>query len=304
MQSFISEIRYPNQSWLAIIKTTTSPDQPKSQDTIASIDDADNHTRSISGDASPLRDLNIRLATFSPTIWIECPSMARALVARPGRITIQPAGRHVAIQERWCKDSPQLLSDQATISAPYMHAGAVESLLPYLLPRSERRPRRILDIGSGSGFLVHMFAELAGETGVVVGVDHIENLRKLGETNMRKSTEGAALLASGRVRFRLGDGRKGWSEPSPANTVLQDEGDGWDAIHVGAAAVKLHDELVQQLRSPGRLFIPAAEEENNWFSDKYIWTVDKDEKGNVTQTKYYKVQYVSLMDAPREKPLV
>ncbi|KAJ2893786.1 hypothetical protein MKZ38_008227 [Zalerion maritima] len=27
--------------------------------------------------------------------WIECPSMARDLLARPGRFTIQPAGRHV-----------------------------------------------------------------------------------------------------------------------------------------------------------------------------------------------------------------
>ncbi len=211
------------------------------------------------------------------------------------------------------KDSPQLLSHQATISAPHMHAKAVESLLPYLLPKTESeqpiegvdevvgvkgRPRRVLDIGSGSGFLVHLFAELAGKTGVVVGVEHIEELRNLGETNMRKSAEGAALLNSGRVRFRLGDGRKGWSEPSPADTVLKNEEGGWDAIHVGAGAVTLHDELVRQLRSPGRLFIPVAEEENNWFSDQYIWTMDKDEKGNVTKTKHYRVKYVWLMDAP------
>ncbi|KAI0833963.1 PCMT-domain-containing protein [Hypoxylon sp. FL0890] len=213
------------------------------------------------------------------------------------------------------ENSPQLLGHQATISAPYMHAKAVESLLPYLLPKTESdqpsegvaevigirgRPRRILDIGSGSGLLVHIFAELAGETGIVIGVDHIEELRKLGETNMCKSPEGAALLASGRVRFRLGDGRKGWSEVTPANVVRPDDDGGWDAIHVGAAAIKLHDELVQQLRSPGRLFIPVLEEEN-WFSDTYIWTVDKDEKGNVTKTKHYKVKYVSLMDAPKEE---
>ncbi|KAI1134937.1 PCMT-domain-containing protein [Hypoxylon sp. FL0543] len=217
------------------------------------------------------------------------------------------------------KNSPQLLSHQATISAPYMHAKAVESLLPYLLPTTESdkageggeevigirgRPRRILDVGSGSGFLVHVFAELAGETGIVVGLDHIEKLRKLGELNMRKSAEGRALLDSGRARFRLGDGRRGWSEATPANAVSQGDEDGWDAIHVGAAAIKLHDELVQQLRSPGRLFIPVADEENNWFSDKYIWTVDKDEKGNVTKTKHYRVQYVSLMDATDDTPCV
>ncbi|PVH91138.1 protein-L-isoaspartate O-methyltransferase [Periconia macrospinosa] len=201
------------------------------------------------------------------------------------------------------KDSPQLLSHQATISAPHMHAKAVNSLLPFLLPKDEivgvkGRPRRVLDIGSGSGFLVHVFAELVGETGVVVGVDHIEELRNLGETNMRKSDEGIELLNSGRVHFRLGDGRKGWSGQSSTDA---DKEDGWDAIHVGAGAIRLHDELVRQLRSPGRLFIPVAEEES-WFSDQYIWTVDKDEKGNVTKTKHYSAKYVWLMGAP-EGPL-
>lgn len=53
-----------------------------------------------------------------------------------------------------------------------------------------------LDIGSGSGFLDPLFAELAGETSIIVGVDHVEELRKLGETNMRKSVDGATILAS------------------------------------------------------------------------------------------------------------
>ncbi|KAI0835824.1 PCMT-domain-containing protein [Hypoxylon sp. FL0890] len=190
------------------------------------------------------------------------------------------------------EDSPQLLDHQATISAPYMHAKAVELLLPYLLPKTEQhinseealvgRTRRILDIGSGSCFL-----------SVVVGVDHIEELRELGETNMCKSASGAALLASKRVRICLGDGRKGWSEPDSTG-----EDGGWDAIHVGAAAVRLHDELERQLRSAGRLFISVAEIEDDWFSDKYIWMVDKDEEGNITKTKWCQAQYVSLMDAP------
>ncbi|KAI1111032.1 PCMT-domain-containing protein [Nemania sp. NC0429] len=201
------------------------------------------------------------------------------------------------------EDSLQILGYQSTISAPHMHAKAVELLLPYLLPHSEQhisseeetigirgRTRGILDIGSGSGFLVHVFAELAGETSVVVGVEHIEDLRTFGEANMRKSAGGAALLASKRVRFCLGDGRQGWSELDTIGGSLPDD-DGCDVIHVGAAAVRLHDELVRQLRSLGRLFIPVAEIEGDWFSDKwYIWAVDK---GNIC-----KAQYVSLIDAP------
>jgi protein-L-isoaspartate(D-aspartate) O-methyltransferase len=127
-----------------------------------------------------------------------------------------------------------------------MHASACESLLPYL-PLNGPRPLRVLDIGSGSGYLTHVLAELVGEDGKLVAVEHIKELRDLGEANMSKSEEGRGLLASGKVRFVLGDGRKGWADPDVA-----EEERGWDAIHVGAAAAKLHDELITQLRRPGR----------------------------------------------------
>jgi protein-L-isoaspartate(D-aspartate) O-methyltransferase len=138
-----------------------------------------------------------------------------------------------------------------------MHAHAAESLLPFLKPGA-----RVLDVGSGSGYLTHVFAELvfpshkehpqsstgpdhpsqAELKGRVVGLEHIQALRDLGDGNMRKSEEGKRFLNEGKVEFVKGDGRKGWVE----------DGGGWDAIHVGAAAVKLHEELVEQLKSPGR----------------------------------------------------
>ncbi|TGJ84843.1 hypothetical protein E0Z10_g3941 [Xylaria hypoxylon] len=236
------------------------------------------------------------------------------------------------------EDSPQAIGHKATISAPHMHANATESLLPYLLPSTSTtgRPRRVLDIGSGSGYLTHILAELAGEDAVVVGVEHIVALRELGETNMGKTSEGRGLLASGRVRFRVGDGRKGWVEPETLDTSSSlssssssipsplplpsgldhqgsgagktadgkkvggaaDESDaqGWDAIHVGAAAAELHSELVRQLRRPGRMFIPVEDESSRW--EQYIWVVDKDENGKVEKKRLYGVRYVPLTDAP------
>ncbi|KAI6088316.1 protein-L-isoaspartate O-methyltransferase [Hypoxylon rubiginosum] len=229
------------------------------------------------------------------------------------------------------EDSPQPIGHEATISAPHMHANAVETLLPFLLPKVEPgkqaamgvasvkgqtgRPRRVLDIGSGSGYLTHVLAELVGDTGVVVGLEHIPALKRLGEGNMAKSAEGRHLLESGRVRFRVGDGRKGWAEPSPAGAQPgvggpaatngdngettednKDEAGGWDAIHVGAAAVELHEELVRQLRSPGRMFIP-VDAGNGW--EQYIWTVDKDDSGNIRKERLYGVRYVPLTDAPK-----
>ncbi|KAI1147930.1 protein-L-isoaspartate O-methyltransferase-domain-containing protein [Nemania diffusa] len=214
------------------------------------------------------------------------------------------------------EDAPQSIGHKATISAPHMHANATESLLPFLLPgtatssgsgsgsgRPRPRPRRVLDVGSGSGYLTHIFAELAGADAVVVGLEHIDALRALGESNVRKTAEGRALLASGRVRFRVGDGRKGWVELEAAGretkvggAAEESDAQGWDAIHVGAAAAELHGELVGQLRRPGRMFIPVEDEGSRW--EQYIWVVDKDEQGKVEKKRLYGVRYVPLTDAP------
>lgn len=113
------------------------------------------------------------------------------------------------------EDSPQIIGHGATISAPHMHAHACESLLEYLKPGA-----RVLDIGSGSGYLTAVMAELVfrqeneakdGEgKGKVVGLEHIPQLRDLGERNMRKSSRGKELLEAGQVSFVVGDGRKGY----------------------------------------------------------------------------------------------
>lgn len=110
----------------------------------------------------------------------------------------------------------------------------------------------MLDVGSGSGYLTHVLAELVGADGRVVAVEHIQELRDLGEANMRKSEGGRALVERGTVRFVVGDGRKGWVEPGEGEGEGDGDERGWDAIHVGAAAVKVHEELTAQLRRPGR----------------------------------------------------
>jgi len=185
------------------------------------------------------------------------------------------------------EDSPQSIGYAATISAPHMHASAAESLLPHM---PENKGARVLDVGSGSGYLTHVLANLVcgadgkGD-GKVVGIDHIDGLVEMSRENMRKSEEGRLLLESGKVELIAGDGRKGYAEGAP-----------YDAIHVGAAAVEIHQELLDQLRSPGRLFIP-VEDTDGWGS-QYIWVVDKDNEGKVTRKKDMGVRYVPLTNRP------
>ncbi|KAK5699933.1 hypothetical protein LTR97_006067 [Elasticomyces elasticus] len=175
------------------------------------------------------------------------------------------------------EDSPQTIGHRATISAPHMHAAACESLLPYLRPGA-----RVLDIGSGSGYLTHVLAELVKPGGKVVGVEHIQPLVEMGTANTRKSAEGRDLMNSGGIRYVKADGRLGWPQDAP-----------YDAIHVGAAAAGFHQALIDQLKAPGRLFMPVEEDHM-----QHIYVIDKKEDGTVTRTKDMSVRYVPLTDAP------
>ena len=143
------------------------------------------------------------------------------------------------------QDSPQSINYGATISAPHMHAHAVENLLPLL----EKPGARVLDVGSGSGYTMAVFWHIVRpHKGTVVGIDHIKQLVDWSVHNLKKD-QLAAPLDQGEIRAIHGDGRKGWKDLAP-----------YDAIHVGAAAPTMPQELIDQLNKPGRMFIPVDSE--------------------------------------------
>ena len=76
-----------------------------------------------------------------------------------------------------------------------------------------------------------------------------------------------------------GDGWKGWPENGP-----------YQAIHVGAAASKVPQALLDQLAAPGRLVIPVG------TYSQHLMVIDKDEKGHVTQHAAFGVMYVPLVN--------
>ncbi|KTG03347.1 hypothetical protein cypCar_00014518 [Cyprinus carpio] len=115
-------------------------------------------------------------------------------------------------------DSPQSIGYQATISAPHMHAYALELLHDHLYEGA-----KALDVGSGSGILSVCFARMVGPKGKVIGIDHIKELVEDSIANVKK--DDPSLISSGRIKLIVGDGRMGFTEEAP-----------YDAIHVGAAA--------------------------------------------------------------------
>ena len=170
-------------------------------------------------------------------------------------------------------DAPQYIGFNATISAPHMHAHALNDLYMNLQPGM-----KALDIGSGSGYLVACMAYLVGDKGKVVGIEHIEELVILSKQNINKHH--SHLLKSKNVEIFCGDGRLGYLGHAP-----------YDAIHVGAASqISVANDLCKQLKNGGKMVIPVELEDGEQIFREYI----KDKDGKISFKNKVAVRYVPL----------
>ncbi|KAJ6882386.1 protein-L-isoaspartate O-methyltransferase 1-like isoform X1 [Populus alba x Populus x berolinensis] len=168
-------------------------------------------------------------------------------------------------------DSPMAIGYNATISAPHMHATCLQ-----LLEENLKSGMHVLDVGSGTGYLIACFALMVGPQGRAVGVEHIPELADSSIKNIKKSAA-APLLKEGSLSIHVGDGRQGWPEFAP-----------YDAIHVGAAAPEIPQPLLDQLKPGGRMVIPVG----NIFQD--LMVIDKNEDGSISVRSETSVRYVPL----------
>jgi protein-L-isoaspartate(D-aspartate) O-methyltransferase len=126
------------------------------------------------------------------------------------------------------EDHPLPIGDGQTISQPYVVALMLESL--QLAPTD-----KVLEVGTGSGYVTALLAELASE------VFSIER-----HTSLAESARGVlAALAYTNVRVFTGDGAPGFPPSAP-----------FDVILVSAAAPSVPPALPSQLREGGRMIIP------------------------------------------------
>mmetsp|Transcript_2692 Transcript_2692/g.4740 ORF Transcript_2692/g.4740 Transcript_2692/m.4740 type:complete len:322 (-) Transcript_2692:917-1882(-) len=186
------------------------------------------------------------------------------------------------------QDTPQPIGYNATISAPHMHATCLELLVNHLHFDSNA-----LDVGSGSGYLSACMLRMILESernsdgsrdenrkGVVVGVEHIKGLNDKAIENVKRDGL-ESMLEKGRLRLLAKDGRLGYQECAP-----------YSAIHVGAAAPKIPETLIEQLDRGGRMVIPVGEDGGY----QELMQVDKGLDGKVTAKSVFGVRYVPLCE--------
>ncbi len=150
-----------------------------------------------------------------------------AAVSRVPRHRFVPA----AVVQRAYEDNALPIGYGQTISQPSLQALYLETL--------EIEPEdRVLEVGAGSGYQTALLAELSSNVYAVERITELtqrarEVLDELGYTNVALVTK---------------DGTTGWAKYAP-----------YDSILVGAAAPRVPDALVEQLKVGGRLLIPIGD---------------------------------------------
>jgi protein-L-isoaspartate(D-aspartate) O-methyltransferase len=142
--------------------------------------------------------------------------------------------RHKFAPESWrdqaYDDHPLPIGQGQTISQPYIVARMLEALA--LLPSD-----RVLEVGTGSGYVTALLAEL------VTRVISVERHPALADS----ARELISSMGYSNVRVVVGDGSHGFGEETP-----------YDAIIVSAAGPEVPRPLLEQLAEGGRMIIPVG----------------------------------------------
>ena len=156
-----------------------------------------------------------------------------------GNIAVLEAMRQVprhlfldeAMAHRAYEDTALPIGYQQTLSQPYIVALMTELLL------DNASPRRVLEIGSGSGYQSAVLSTVVDE---VFALERIKPLLTAARKRMRQ-------LKIRNVQMRHGDGFEGWESQAP-----------FDGILVAAAPEEVPQILLEQLAPGGRLVVPVG----------------------------------------------
>jgi protein-L-isoaspartate(D-aspartate) O-methyltransferase len=127
-------------------------------------------------------------------------------------------------------DRPLPIAEGQTISQPFIVALMTQAL-------AMDKESKVLELGTGSGYQTAILAELAGQ---VFTVERLPNLSRSAEIILNN-------MGYSNISYDVSFKALGWPDNSP-----------YDAILVTAAAPKIPQTLVDQLKVGGRLVIPVG----------------------------------------------
>ncbi len=190
-----------------------------------------------------------------------------AAMAPPVRAALGRVERHRLVPPEQAnlayRNHPLPIGHSQTISQPYIVALSADLLAP--------EPHHVvLEVGTGSGYQAAVLAEIVKQ---VYTIEIVEALGRGAESRL-------AALGYKNIEVRIGDGYKGWPEKAP-----------FDGIVVTAAAPRVPQALVDQLKPGGRMVIPVGE---RWEVQQLLLIVRKAD-GTVEQKTVLPVRFVPLV---------
>jgi protein-L-isoaspartate(D-aspartate) O-methyltransferase len=174
--------------------------------------------------------------------------------------------RHVFVrsteQRSAYNDNPLPIDYEQTISQPYIVAFMTDVL-------KLTRNSKVLEIGTGSGYQAAVCAEIAHE---VYTIEIVEELAKSAKERLKE-------LGYRNVFAKAGDGFFGWPEHAP-----------FDAIIGTAAAGRIPEPLIEQLKPGGRMILPYGSP----GGFQYLVLLIKDNDGNIRKKNVMPVRFVPM----------
>lgn len=193
--------------------------------------------------------------------YIRSPKVERAMLVVPRELFVPDDVREYAYDDR-----PLPIGYGQTISAPSIVAHMTELLDP-------RPGDKVLEIGTGSGYQAAILAEIVTPGGHVWSIERIPELAEFARRNLERTGY------SDRVTVIVGDGSLGYEPAAP-----------YDKIMVTAAAPRVPEPLIKQLKPGGRLVAPIGP-----LPFQVLTIVDKREDGSLEIRRDLEVVFVPLI---------
>jgi len=188
---------------------------------------------------------------------INDPNVLNAMRTVPRHAFIRPGEQRYAYA-----DHPLPIGYDQTISQPYIVAFMTEALK--LDPNSI-----VFEVGTGSGYQAAVCAEICSE---VYSIEIVEELAKSAKTRLIE-------LGYPNVFTKAGDAFFGWPEHAP-----------FDAIIGTAAAGRIPEPLIEQLKPGGRMILPYGSP----YGFQHLVVITKDKEGKLQSKNVMPVRFVPM----------